>query len=101
MDLLGCLNEAVIDRKESAASGNGSAIDLSNPPGFAGKVVVGKFHTHPNPSAEGWAPGPSAADQIVDALHGVPDLIRSDNGIHVSGPHSRRGGFAGGPGYPP
>jgi hypothetical protein len=63
-------------------------------------VVVGKFHTHPNPTAEGWDPGPSPGDQQVDAIHGVPDLIRAEDGIHVSGPDSRRGGLGGGPGYP-
>ena len=40
-------------------------------------------------------------DRIVDARHGVPDLIRSDSGIHFSGPSVRRGGLADGPGYPP
>ena len=25
-------------------------------------VVAATFHTHPNPSGEGWEPGPSAAD---------------------------------------
>jgi hypothetical protein len=86
---------------ERSASGDGSSIDLSNPPTFPGKIVVGKFHTHPNPSSEGWTAGPSRGDRIVDARHGVPDLIRSDIGIHVSGPRLRRGGIAGGPGYPP
>jgi proteasome lid subunit RPN8/RPN11 len=64
-------------------------------------VVVGKFHTHPNPSADGWQPGPSPADRRIDALHGVPDLIRADNGMHFSGPDSRRGDLTGGAGYPP
>jgi hypothetical protein len=83
-----------------APCGEASAIDLSQPPPRTGAVVVGKFHTHPNPTAEGWIGGPSVADQIVDARHGVPDLIRADDGIHVSGPTSRRGGLAGNPGYP-
>lgn len=81
--------------------GGQAAIDLSAPPMVSGLIVVGKFHTHPNPSAEGWNPGPSAQDQFVDAIHGVPDLIRADDGYHVSGPDSRRGGLAGGPGFPP
>src|SRR3954471_3133061 len=67
---------------ERAARGNDASIDLNYPPLLAGKIVVGKFHTHPNPSAEGWIPGPSPADRVVDAQHGVPDLIRSDQGIH-------------------
>src|ERR1043165_4091576 len=81
--------------------GQQAQLDLSSPPLVPGSVVVGKFHTHPNPTSEGWDPGPSAQDQIVDALHGVPDLIRADDGMHTSGPDSRRGGLAGGPGFPP
>jgi hypothetical protein len=84
-----------------ASPGRRSAIDLRNPPAVAGCVVVGKYHTHPNPTSEGWAPGPSPGDHRVDAIHGVPDLIRADNGVYLSGPDSRRGGLAGGPGYPP
>jgi hypothetical protein len=84
-----------------AARGRTSTIDLTNPPTSPGTVVVGKFHTHPNPTAEAWDPEPSAQDQIVDNRHGVPDLIRADDGIHLSGPAERRNGLAGGPGYPP
>jgi hypothetical protein len=67
-----------------APRGARAEIFLDSPPEVSGAVVVGIFHTHPNPTAEGWDSGPSA-----------------DNGIHVSGPQSRRGGLAGGPGYPP
>jgi hypothetical protein len=81
--------------------GQQAEIDLDSPPIRPGSVVVGKFHTHPNPTSEGWDPGPSRQDQIVDALHGVPDLIRADDGMHTSGPDCRRGGLAGGPGFPP
>jgi hypothetical protein len=86
-------------RRQTA--GRQASIDLSHPPLLPGSVVVGKFHTHPNPSSEGWAPGPSRRDLQVDALHGVPDLIRADDGVHVSGPDSRRGGLSHGPGFPP
>ena len=82
------------------AAGRQAAIDLDSPPTVEGCVVVGKFHTHPNPTSEGWEPGPSRHDEIVDDLHGVPDLIRADDGVHISGPRSRRGGLAGGPGFP-
>lgn len=84
-----------------ASSGQQAGIDLSNPPEVPGSVVVGKFHTHPNPTSEGWDPGPSGQDRNVDARHGVPDLIRADDGNHVSGPDSRRGGLGGGAGFPP
>ncbi len=83
-----------------ALAGGQAHIDLSSPPALEHCVVVGKFHTHPNPTSEGWEAGPSAGDRYVDELHGVPDLIRSDNGIYASGPDGRRGGLAGGSGFP-
>lgn len=83
-----------------APAGGQAHLDLSNLPVVAGCVIVGKFHTHPNPTAEGWEAGPSAGDRYVDELHGVPDLIRADDGIYVCGPNSRRGGLAGGSGFP-
>ena len=91
-------NSAIAVRR--AAPGHQSEVDLANPPHVAGHVVVGVFHTHPNPSAEGWVSGPSEADRIADERDGIPDLIRADDGIHHSGPDSRRGGLAGGPGFP-
>jgi len=83
-----------------APAGHQSELNLDNPAHLHGCVVVGVFHTHPNPSADGWDPGPSDADRIADERDGVPDLIRADNGIHHSGPDSRRGGMSGNPGYP-
>ena len=76
-------------------AGQPAAIDLDLPPTVPGSVIVGKFHTHPNPTSEGWESRPSPQDRIVDEMHGVPDLIRADDGIHFSGPESRRGGLAG------
>jgi hypothetical protein len=66
-----------------------------------GAVVVGTFHTHPNPTAEGWYGGPSTTDQNSANHTGVPWLIRADDGDYWTGPVFRRGGLAGGPGYPP
>ncbi len=83
-----------------AASGGQALVDLSDPPLLQGSFVVGKFHTHPNPTAEGWEPGPSESDLRIDALHGVPDLIRADTGVFFSGPDTREGGLQGKPGYP-
>jgi len=83
-----------------AAIGARAAINLSRPPELAGCVVVGKFHTHPNPTADGWNPGPSQSDIRADGIHGVPDLIRADNDLYYSGPTKRRGGLTGPPGYP-
>jgi hypothetical protein len=75
-----------------AASGEQASIDLSNPPIIPDSFVVGKFHTHPHPTADGWEAGPSETDRHTDEVHGVPDLIRADDGIHVSGPSHRGAG---------
>jgi proteasome lid subunit RPN8/RPN11 len=84
-----------------AAAGFQAELNLDDPPETQGAVVVGVFHTHPNPTSEGWYGGPSEADRRADERDGIPDLIRADNGTFVSGPDSRRGDLSGGPGYPP
>ena len=84
-----------------ALAGGQTDLDLDSPPLVPGSVVVATFHTHPNPSAEGWDPGPSVADTQSAWLLGVPCLIRADDGVHTTGPTSRRGGLAGGPRFPP
>lgn len=83
-----------------AVPGARKAINLNRPYELYGYYVVGKFHTHPNPSADGWETGPSLWDQRTDAIHGVPSLIRADDGVHLSGPARRRGGLTGPRGYP-
>jgi hypothetical protein len=93
------LSGAIVTRR--APAGSLAMLDLNSPSVVSGSVVVATFHTHPNPSAEGWAPGPSDEDTESAWLLGVPCLIRADDGIHVTGPDSRRGGLLGGPGYPP
>lgn len=75
-------------------------LDLTSPQMVTGSVVVATFHTHPNPTAAGWNPGPSQADTDSAWILGVPCLIRADNGIYTTGPDSRRGGLSGGPGFP-
>jgi hypothetical protein len=77
-----------------------AALDVGNPPIVLGSVVVATFHTHPNPSSEGWMTGPSDADTDSAWLLGVPCLIRADDGVHTTGPDSRRGGLSGNPGFP-
>jgi hypothetical protein len=84
-----------------ASAGGRATLDLSSPPVVPGAVVVATFHTHPNPIAEGWDPGPSRDDTQSAWLLGVPCLIRADNGVHTTGPTSRRGGLAGDSGFPP
>ena len=84
-----------------ASAGGQASLDLSTPPIVPGAVVIATFHTHPNPSADGWEPGPSSADKYLARFAGVPFLIRADDGFHTTGPDARRGGLARGPGYPP
>ena len=86
---------------QRASSGGQANINLSNPPTIPGSVVVGTFHTHPNPTSEGWEPGPSSDDIQSAQILGVPCIIRADNGVYTTGPDSRRGGLSGGPGFPP
>jgi len=83
-----------------APAGGQTMLDLSEPPVLPNCVLVATFHTHPNPSSEGWEPGPSRDDTESAWLFGVPCLIRADDGIHTTGPDSRRGGLTGNPGYP-
>ena len=83
-----------------APAGGQAELDLDAPPVVPGCVVVATFHTHPNPAAEGWTTGPSPGDVRSAWALGVSCLIRAEDGVHVAGPDSRRGGLAGGPGYP-
>src|SRR5437868_2854369 len=76
---------------QRAPTGDTTTVDLHNPLLVVGSVVVATFHTHPNPSSEGWNPGPSGSDEISANFLGVPCLIRADNGTHTTGPVSRRG----------
>lgn len=83
-----------------ATPGVTATIDLDNPPVVAGSVVVATFHTHPNPSAEGWDSGPSSDDTHSALVLGVPCLVRTDDGTYTTGPDSRHGGLGGPPGFP-
>jgi hypothetical protein len=82
-------------------AGGTARLSFANPPVLPDHVIVGTLHTHPNPSAEGWEPGPSSQDDRGAHYSGVPWLIRSDQGDFSTGPDSRRGGLGGGPGFPP
>src|SRR5689334_20763900 len=55
-----------------APSGAQAMLDLGAPPFVTGSVVVSTFHTHPNPTAEGWNPRPSDADTRSAGLLGGP-----------------------------
>lgn len=83
-----------------AATGGVAELDVTNPPVVPGTFVVATFHTHPHPAAEGWDTGPSEPDTVSAWLLGVPCIIRAEDGVHTTGPDSRRGGLAGNPGYP-
>ncbi len=75
-------------------------LDLGTPPLVVGSMIVATFHTHPNPTAEGWDPQPSPADTRSAEILGVPCIVRADNGIYATGPDSRRGGLLGNSGFP-
>jgi hypothetical protein len=83
-----------------AAAGGRADLDLSGPPLVPGAFLVATFHTHPNPAAEGWQTGPSRSDTDSAWELGVPCIIRAEDGIHTTGPDSRRGGLTGHPGFP-
>ncbi len=86
---------------QRAPAGERSSLSLGNPPLLTDHVIVGTFHTHPNPASQGWETGPSTQDEKAANFTGVPWLIRAEDGDHHTGPDSRRGGLVGGPGYPP
>ena len=96
MDL--ATNELFVQR---APKGKAAELIIGDPPLFGNSIVVGLFHTHPNPRSEGWDPGPGDADRFAHEMLGLPGLIRSEEGVHTVGPACRRGGVVGGPGYPP
>lgn len=83
-----------------AGSGGQAFLDLDNPPELDDYFVVATYHTHPNPAAEGWATGPSRGDIESADILGVPCIIRAEDGIHTTGPTSRRGGLTGNLGFP-
>jgi RHS repeat-associated protein len=77
-----------------APRGAESSIVLDSPPHLTGYLVVGIFHTHPNPTSEGWDPHPDQRDDIYALTHGIPGLVMSDSGIFPFGPN-RTGGDPG------
>jgi hypothetical protein len=93
------LSTGTIDTRRAAA-GSRSRLSLANPPLLPNHVVVGTFHTHPNPASEGWSTGPSPQDEQAATYSGVPWLIRAEDGDYSTGPAERRGGLMGAPGYP-
>lgn len=86
---------------QRAPAGTQNRLSLAHPPLLANHVIVGTFHTHPNPASDGWESGPSSQDEWAANYSGVPWLIRAEDGDHSTGPDCRRGGLSGGPGYPP
>src|SRR5438105_4693162 len=64
------LTTGQVSVKRARAGGNDS-VDLANPPLQPGAIVVGTFHTHPNPTVEGWEPGASPDDDHWANVSGV------------------------------
>ena len=69
----------------TTTSGKQTKINLGNPPSVPDFFLVAAYHTHPNPSDEGWLTGPSPKDFLVQRRLGVPGIIRAEDGIHVFG----------------
>jgi hypothetical protein len=70
------------------ATSTGQAhIDLRNPPQMPSFNLIGNFHTHPNPTSEGWDPNPSGDDVRLEFRRNVPGVILSDQGFHRYGPN--------------
>jgi hypothetical protein len=82
-----------------ATAGAQASIQLSSPDEEDDSVVVGYFHTHPNPTSEGWNPGPSKPDLRNAPKRQVPAFIRADDGDHTYGA-AQRLHLAGDRGYP-
>ncbi|MCO4770088.1 MAG: DUF4157 domain-containing protein [Deltaproteobacteria bacterium] len=78
-----------------ATSGKQASIDLGAAPEVGDSVLVGYFHTHPNPSTEPdesgkqWKADPSPADLGIAAAFEVPAFIRADVGVIAYGPGQR------------
>ena len=85
---------------QRAPTGTRSRLSLANPPLLPNHVIVGTYHTHPNPASEGWLTEPSSQDERAANFSGVPWLSSAEDGDYSTGPDSRRGGLAGGPGLP-
>jgi hypothetical protein len=51
-----------------AAAGAQAILDLRSPPPVPGAAVVATFHTHPNPTLEGWEPGPMQSMRTAEPL---------------------------------
>jgi hypothetical protein len=92
-------NTGLVNVRRSASGGRAD-LDLNDPPIVAGSFLVATFHTHPNPASEGWQTGPSDSDSSSAWELGVPCIIRAEDGVHTTGPESRRGGLTGPPGFP-
>lgn len=84
-----------------APTGTRSRLSLANPPLLPNHLIVGTFHTHPNPASERWATEPGSQGELAARHTGVPWLIRAEDGDHTTGPESRRGGLGGGAGFLP
>jgi hypothetical protein len=72
---------------ERAPAGGQASLDLSTPPILLGRLVVGTFHTHPNPISEGEQ---ALAIAQVDAARSYRDLsgyriclVLEDDGWHI------------------
>jgi len=80
--------------------GRKDELRLPAPPVLQNYYVVATFHTHPNPSSEGWIPDPSPEDREGAYEIGVPWFVVTEFDVFVAGPERRVGGLNGPSGYP-
>jgi len=75
-----------------ATGGDQSSLEaLGNPELIPGWIVVGTFHTHPNPLSAGFKIEPSSSDRWFGFLRGVPGLVATEYGLYSFGPPTRPG----------
>ena len=67
-------------------TGSGAQITPGATPVSSNQSVVGFFHTHPNPTNEGYILGPSPADVNFARTRNVPGVLRANDGLHFFGP---------------
>lgn len=92
------LTKAVLVRR--FLPGLRSSYDVPEPTVVPAYYLVATYHTHPNPTSEGWSPEPSEDDVAFALRHGIPCFVVSDLGVFACGDDRRIGGLTGPRGYP-
>jgi Prokaryotic homologs of the JAB domain len=89
--------EVVIRR---ALPGSRNTLDMTHPPAVPNAFLVATYHTHPTPPSGRITAEPSDDDRELAFGSGIPWFVISHEGVFVTGPDQRDGGFSGPAGYP-